>query len=269
MSDEPIFDPRRKAAIRELVVSNAAAHPRRAGGRKRTTLVVTLVVLALTISGGTVAYALGTGLIDLPPIAAPATPTATAAPTPAPTPTPTPTATPTAPAQNPADPATWIIGFDGVGPVTLDAPYDSQAQSIPTFDDVTDQICLAEQRNYMVPGGMHLTVVAASDGSGRTAAIEFGNYGDGSDRRSASPKTEAGIGVSSTRAELMAAYPDIQQTGTYSDTVVYYGLTDGRGGWIAFAVMNDVVFEIQIGNDAVLPVGQGTVRAIPSERCPA
>jgi hypothetical protein len=33
--------------------------------------------------------------------------------------------------------------------------------------------------------------------------------------------------------------------------------------------MQDVVFEIQVGNDAVLPVGQGTVRAIPSERCPA
>jgi len=87
MSDEPTFDPRRKAAIRELVVDNAAAHPGRAGGRKRTALVAILVVLALTISGGSVAYALGTGLIDLTPAAAPSpTPTVTATATPTPTP---------------------------------------------------------------------------------------------------------------------------------------------------------------------------------------
>ncbi|MEV8213138.1 hypothetical protein [Leifsonia sp. NPDC077715] len=88
MNDEPTFDPRRKAAIRDLVVTNAAAHPGRAGGRKRTALVATLVVLALTISGGSVAYALGTGLLDPTPVAAPS-------PTPTPTVTETATSTPT------------------------------------------------------------------------------------------------------------------------------------------------------------------------------
>lgn len=93
---EPTFDPRRKAAIRDLVVANAEAHPGRAGGRKRTALIATLVVLALSISGGTVAYALGTGLVDLTPAAAP-----TATPTPTVTPTPTPTPTSTEPAVAP------------------------------------------------------------------------------------------------------------------------------------------------------------------------
>jgi hypothetical protein len=270
MNDEPTFDPRRKAAIRNLVVTNAAAHPGRAGGRKRTALIVTLVLLAVSISGGSVAYALGTGLLDPTPVAAPTqTPTPMQTETDTPTPTPTPTPTQTGPVQDPADPATWIIGFDGVGNARLGVPYSAQGDAFPGLQDVTDSICTAEQRAYLAPSRLRFTLVAAADGSGRTAAIEFGNFGDGTDNRSTTPKTAAGIGITSTREELLAAYPDIQQTGTYSDKVVYYGLTDGQGDWIVFGVMQDVVFEIQIGNDAVLPVGQGTVRAIPSERCPA
>ena len=140
MSDEPTFDPRRKAAIRELVVDNAAAHPGRAGGRKRTALVATLVVLALTISGGSVAYALGTGLIDLTPAAAPS-PTPTVTPTPTATPTPTPL-TPTASTEDPADPSTWIIRFDGVGPLSLNQPLTALQSRLPSsFTDETESLC--------------------------------------------------------------------------------------------------------------------------------
>ncbi|MGH1526443.1 hypothetical protein ACRAWC_21440 [Leifsonia sp. L25] len=89
---EPTFDPRRKAAIRELVVTHAAGHPSPASGRKRTALVAALVVLALAISGGSVAYALGTGLLGEQP-AATVTPTPTPTSTPTPSPTPTPTTT--------------------------------------------------------------------------------------------------------------------------------------------------------------------------------
>jgi hypothetical protein len=271
MSDEPTFDPRRKAAIRGLVVSNAAAHPGRAGGRKRAAVIATLVALALGISGGTVAYALGTGLLDPAPGAAPATTTPVPTVTSTPTPTPTQTSTPTTagPAEDPADPSTWIIRFDGVGPLTLGAPFASQASGLPSVQDITDAICVDGQRNLSAPGGLHFVLVGAADGSAQTAAIELGNYGNGTDNRATTPRTAEGIGVSSTRDELLAAYPDIQRTGGYSDSVDYYGLTDGEGGWIVFGVMDDVVFEIQIGNDAVLPGGQRTVRAIPSERCPA
>lgn len=271
MNDEPTFDPRRRAAIRDLVVENAAAHPGRAGGRKRTALVVTLVVLAVSISGGTVAYALGAGLLDPTSVATPKqTPTQTPTETETVTPTPPPTSTPTPePVQDPADPATWIIGFDRVGAATLGAPYSAQADAFPGFKDVTDSICLSEQRIYLAPSRLGFALVAASDGSGRTAAIEFGDYGTEIDNRSTSPKTSAGIGIGSTRAELLAAYPDIQKTGAYSETTTYYGLTNGAGGWMVFVVTNDVVGGIQIGNDAVLPFGQGSVHTVPSERCPA
>ncbi|WP_374009366.1 hypothetical protein [Leifsonia sp. LS-T14] len=271
MNDEPTFDPRRKAAIRDLVVSNAAAHPGRAGGRKRTALVVTLVLLAVSISGGGVAYALGTGLLDPKPVAAPTeTPTPTPTPTATPAPTSTPTPTATAPVQDPADPSTWVIGFESVGPVALGTPFRSQHDAVPTFADVTDSICVDVQAVLQSPTNLWFYAIGAQDDSGRTATIEFGNLGvPDRDDRAVTPKTPEGIGISSTLAELMAAYPGIERTGGYSDSVDYYGLTDGHGGWIVFAVMRDVVWSIQVGNQAVLPYGMNSVRAIPPEHCPA
>lgn len=267
MSTEPTFDPRRKAAIRDLVVTHAAA-TQPGTARKRTALIVALVLLAVSISGGTVAYALGTGLLDPAPVAT-ATPTPT--PTPTPTETPTPTSTPTtvAPVEDPADPSTWTIRFDGVGPVSLGTPVQDQHPAIPAFSDTTDPICVPQLAVLVSPDNLRFTFVGAADGSGRTAAIEFGNYGNGSDDRATTPKTAEGIGISSTADELLGAYPNIQKTGTYGDIVTFYGLTDDQGGWIVFSVMNGAVTDIQLGNEADLPIGQGTVKAIPSERCPA
>jgi hypothetical protein len=172
--------------------------------------------------------------------------------------------------QDPADPATWIIGFDGVGPIKLGTPYRSQHDIVPAFTDVTDSICVDVQSVLRSPSGLWFYSAAAADGSGRTATIEFGNLGSpGQDQRDASPKTPEGIGVSSTRAELMAAYPGIERTGGYSDKADYYGMTDGQGAWIVFGVMHDAVFNIQIGNDSLLPYGTASVRVLPPEHCPA
>ena len=261
MSNEPTFDPRRKAAIRDLVVANAAAHPGRSGGRKRTALIVTLVLLAVSISGGTVAYALGTGLLDPTPIvAAPATETPTPTPTPTVTPTPTPAPTAAPPVQDPSDPSTWVIRFDGIGPVTLGSTLDSVHTAIPSWTDVTYDVCVEGQRDLTAPDGLGLVASSANGGAGGVGEVAvWYNFTVSGVKDLATPRTAEGIGVGSTFDQLMTAYPGITKTGEYNESATYYGLSDGSGAWIAFGVIDGRVEQIQVGPHSTLP----------SELCPA
>ncbi|SEI12192.1 MULTISPECIES: hypothetical protein [unclassified Leifsonia] len=246
MSDQPTFDPRRKAAIRDLVVTNAAATPGRAGGRKRTALIVTLVLLAVSISGGTVAYALGTGLLDPKPVAVPtetATPTASETPTPTPTPTPEPTVA--VPSEDPTDPSTWVLGFDQVAGVHVGqsvsavaaaaglVPVDDTVDCPPGFWNVTGadtvvgiSLLEAEKRGSAVPDPT-LTYAAFSlrDPSEQVVA--------------ASPSTAAGIRLGSPESDLLSAYPDIQKTHSkYDETMGYttYAVGPESGRYLVFQV---------------------------------
>lgn len=272
---EPTFDPRRKAAIRDLIVTTAATQ--RAGrGRKRTAFVVTLVLLAVGISGGGVAYALSTGILDPAPVASP-TPAPTPTPTPTVTPTPTPTPTPTSMAtMDPADPSTWTIGFNGVGPVRLGMSFSDVRDAVPALTDTTDPLCVG---GYLWLSDndtrVALTVAGAQDQPNTAAGIVVGAFA--SRPGFITPRTAAGIGVGSTDEDLHAAYPGLQETGGYSDSVVYYGITDGSGAWIVFSVLenypqspqNGTVTAIQIANEQSLPIENGSVKTMPSERCPA
>lgn len=255
MSDEPTFDPQRKSAIRNLVVNNAADTQRSIGGRKHTALLVTLVLLAVSISGGTVAYALGTGLLAPKPVVTPTV-------TPTPTPTPTPTSTPTAaaPVQDPSDPSTWVISFHGIGPVTLGAAMDRVRADIPNWSDETYDICRPGQVDLVAPDGLALTAGITEQGRSDVGDLVIGfNFTANGDPTLATPKTTEGIGVGATLEELMIAYPTIAKTGEYGGVSTYYGLTNGKGTWIVFGVLDGRVDQIQVG----------PLRTIPSENCPA
>ncbi|GIT78911.1 hypothetical protein LLS1_05800 [Leifsonia sp. LS1] len=254
---EPTFDPRRKAAIRDLIVTTAATQ--RAGrGRKRTAFVVTLVLLAVGISGGGVAYALSTGLLDPVPVASP-TPTLVPTPTPTETPTPTPTPTPTS-TLDPADPATWTIGFDGVGPVKLGLPLTEVNGVTPTMSDETYDICRPAQLDLVAPDGLSLTAFETTASGDQVGNIHVGfNFDVGGDKTLATPRTDRGIGIGSTTAELLAAYPGIPLTGSYGDVANYYGIDGGHGTWIVFGTLHDKVNAITVGPSST----------IPSEYCPA
>lgn len=96
MNDDERFDEGRSAAWRRAVVETARRDQTRAGGRNRVGMVVGLVVAALVVSGGGVAYALNSNLLESAPLATASptpiqreTPSVTSAPTPPPTSVPT------------------------------------------------------------------------------------------------------------------------------------------------------------------------------------
>lgn len=253
--NEPTFDPRRKAAIRDLVVANAAANPGRASGRKRTALIATLVVLALTISGGTVAYAIGTGLLDLQPVASP---TATPTPSPTVTPTPTPTATPpsteTSPVRSPDDPAGWTIGFDGMGPLTLGSPMSDVPGRIPGWSDRTVDQCRPRNLRFLDPQGLNLSLFAQDAQKLTVSELLVGyKFSVDGERDIATPRTAEGIGIGSTNDELLSAYPGIATTRD-SGTYVQYGVQNDQGTWMVFMVIEDRVEWIQVGPFSTIPL---------------
>lgn len=258
MNDEPTFDPRRKSAIRELVVITAA-DGRYGRARRRTALVVTLVLVALGISGGSVAYALGTGI--LAPAAAP-TPTPTASAVPSPTPiqsaaptTPSPTQAPVA--ENPSDPSTWTIDFDRIGPVTLGQPLPEVKAGLPAFPDATDSVCLPFSLYLTLPDRVTLRTLDDVDFTATAQTIEL--LGHPGNNVALSPKTAEGIGLGSTPDELFAAYPDLVKTAKFYDIEQQYTITRSDGRWIIFDVIEGEVQIIQVGGQAY----------IPKERCPA
>jgi hypothetical protein len=107
MNDDTRFDERRSAAWREAIVENASLD-RAARSPKRVALVVTLVIAAVAVSGGSIAYAVNRGLLPSPMTAVTSSPTPIERDTPSVTVTPTP-----APTQTAAEtPVSRLNGFD-------------------------------------------------------------------------------------------------------------------------------------------------------------
>lgn len=255
------FDRERLDAITTMLVETAAAEKNRKPAR-RVAFLVSLIVAAVLVSTGGAALALS----GVNPFgAAPATtaPPATPSATPTPVPSPTPTATPVDPVPvDPTDPATWTIGFGGIGPITLGSTFEEQKAALTAFTDTTDPLCTQWQLNLEQPDAPTLLLNGADGASHTITTITVVAAGPNATVPAArSPRTVAGIGIGSTLAEAQAAYPDLKQTGAYGDGSIstYYGITDGSGTWIAFNVIDGAIQRIQVGPRPVLP----------SEYCPA
>jgi hypothetical protein len=247
-SDSP-FDGERIAAIRRMVVHEVSVTGR---GRptRRIAVVVSLVVAALLVSGGGTALALTGNFPFLMPPAPPVTDTPTPTPTetPTPTPTPAPSATSAAPVQIASDPSTWIIGYDQIGGVHVGEPVGALAQAagIPS---TADGIGCAPGyvRNPSLPAaggvvGIELVQLEPGPNDRSDPVLDFASImtaGTPDGVIESSPRTEAGIRLGSTEAELLAAYPDIQRWPTKYDspgglTTYLEGPPDGRH--LVFAV---------------------------------
>ncbi|MWV57427.1 hypothetical protein [Rathayibacter sp. VKM Ac-2754] len=266
MNDKPVFDPDRDRAIRAMIVETARAEKARPSLRTRASLLIGLVVAALLVSGGGVAMAL-TGIIQIP-IAAPApvetptatptptiTPTPTTAPAPPPAPEPTPTPTPT-----PADPSSWVISFDGVGPIVFGGPITDASAALDTTDLVPFSFgfeeCPSDYRQ--LPDNGRTFVGVDPDDAGAVDHIEVANYvtDEGNQLDGALPRTVSGISTGSTRAELIATYPNlVEEPDVAGDALYSWAGPDERRLWFRIATATDTVQAISLSTSPVYTLG--------------
>lgn len=158
------------------------------------------------------------------------TPTKTSEPTASSTPTPTPTPTPEPVANDPADPGTWIIRGDGVGPVYVNTARDGAGAVLPGWALDPEQTC----NNHFYGGPEGMRMILAGDPIGLVVlSVELPSAVTGS------PRTAAGIGFGSTAAEVEAAYPGVPLTDDGVRTPTY--VIPDAGRYILILVPDGVV----------------------------
>lgn len=281
MNDSPRFDPARSASIRGVLldaVTQTSTPASPVSRRRRTMLIVSVAAATVIVAGAGTGYALtrptpsghnpGTAVVD---------PTGTPAPVPSETDSPapqtsdapgyvegagTPSPTPLPVSNDPADPSTWTITFDSVGPfqirvdtadqVTAGIPFTKESldpglPDRPFCDAVAYRSSTYQDITVATSATDEFTVLMVSAGEGQLSK--------------AGPKTAKGIGVGSSLTEFRAAYPGLTPTrDDYPDHgYTQYRITDGQGRYIAFQTDST---NTRIGNITVTPLGY-----VPLEIC--
>lgn len=188
-------------------------------------------VVAVIVTGATLSSCASAA----DPIAVPSsTPAATS------TSTSTSSPTPTA-AVDTADPANWVIGFDAMGPFELGQPIAEARSAAAAASYVEDEAApdcrVAFLNRSEVPS---LALVYFPDDV--LSAIWVRNLGDtaSAELTPASPKTEQGIGIGSSREELFVAYPDRTPLGPEYDYFSVYSVA-GSDNYLLFTLEDGVV----------------------------
>jgi hypothetical protein len=157
------------------------------------------------------------------------------------------------------DPATWVIGFTEVGPLSIGGSIDEARGAMTAFADAS----APDECPLVVFDGIEddVPTIWAEPDAGLTTIAQLVVTGSGGSTEftSGSPRTADGIGVGSTREQLLAAYPGIeQQNDDEPPAFAYYALTDGSGRYIDFAVDGEGRVDSIALHDSPVP---------PSEYC--
>lgn len=203
----------------------------------------------LAVSAGLLAGCVATG--DAAPTS---TPTASSAPSASPTPSVTPT--PTAAELDPADPSTWVIDADGIGPLRLGDARDDALAAAPQFVPVSGPACADPDVEFLgEPGATRQDARITLEFEGdELVAIRLAGV-DG-------PETTTGIGRGSTVAELKGAYALVRTTEVAAGYPQY--TVEGDPGWITFQPSTDETGAPTMELDQVWVVRDGLPR---SEYC--
>jgi hypothetical protein len=164
-----------------------------------------------------------------------ALPSATSAP-----PSPTASPSPTADGEDPADPSTWLVTADRIGPLRLGMPIDDARSIAPEVEACHD-------RAFFFRSGAENMIYAQEDG----ALVQI--YSDLSD----GPRTPEGLGVGSTRADVLEAHPDAvfepRNLGWLQSGPLLFGFaegisSDGAGGQTDDRTPADLVVAIAVSS---------------------
>jgi hypothetical protein len=240
--------------------------PKRRGHRPGI-VVAAVALLALGTASGAVALAVVPQMQQAAPVASP-TPSA---PGTSSTPssaqvveTPDPTPTPTEPQRrpyDPADPGTWTISGAEVGPIALGGNVDAELDDVLHAYDRTpaDAQCPSPNTTFFERSGAVPLTVQNQDGIVTGVAIGLLSP-IGPHALDANPTTAEGVGISSSLADLRAAYPDLASVGSPG--------TDGA--FSQWSVQRDgrfITFEMDESGDHVGLVWVGATAEAPYEFC--
>lgn len=217
------------------------------GMHRGISIVVGAVVVGLAVSGCATATTTA-GSTSSPSVTRTATPspTPTSTLTQAPTPTPTPTDGTATAVNDPADPSTWVITQDAVGPIVVGQAGPAESAT-PAF---VAEPCSGTGTTWFTRQGKTGLVTQAPDG----VVALVGVVGDD---LASSPRTAAGIGVGSTEDEFLATYPD----------AVPKDLDNGNYGstWTVAVGPGRIAFNVPAGGSTVQTIIPGD--SVPTEYC--
>lgn len=147
-------------------------------------------------------------------------------------PTPSASPTPTAVEADPADPSTWVIDAEGIGPWQLGDARDDVLALGTAYVPTTDGSCFNPAVVFLGEPGTSTAdapLLLAFDQQDELVAVAV----SGLDQ----PATADGIGVGSSADEVRGAYPDA--TETVRGQVAPQLTVEGEPGWITFQIADD------------------------------
>ncbi|ARC57601.1 hypothetical protein AS850_11015 [Frondihabitans sp. 762G35] len=251
-------DPVRRAAIRDMVLDSIDASSAAAAGARRSRVVrfASLSVAAAVVLGGA-GIALAAHQSTAPGGGTAIAPSATTGPgqtepqpggsattpsgdpgTVAPAGSPSPSAVPADPTAGVGDPSSWLITTAGIGPLTLGGKQTLEAAKTTGSYTVTAPGYVCPVNFYTPRSSADPNLSTEAVRNDTIDSIQIGEVG--TEPSSSTPRTPSGIGLGSTRAELLATYPDIESLSTSSATPATstfgetFGIQDGQGRWLSF-----------------------------------
>lgn len=148
-----------------------------------------------------------------------------------------------------ANPGTWLISADGIGPVLYGGAIADVRPSMTAFTEIPSDWC-GVARFRSEENGLAVLAMLSEDGS--TIEGTFVNrWGQSPAALAAAPRTAEGIGLGSSLSDLLSAYPTIslEHERATEPPTLFYAIRNANGSWLVFVVYEDVVGAIAVHNE--------------------